>query len=154
MIKKNKKIFIIFSVFREKMAFFTRVNLNVPVLPPEDLATDDTCPAASHTHRRYLSEPVTSVHGVAGSTTRPNGIPGGSTTFVVKNSGTATERNTNAIARNIEDEATAESGTQNTESDTSGASNKPVEKSGEKNGGNEEPKRYEYVVDRVLGVEV
>ncbi|RLU24886.1 hypothetical protein DMN91_002977 [Ooceraea biroi] len=153
--------------FKEKMAFFTRVNLNVPVLPPEDPGTDVSCSAPSHTHKRYLSEPVTSVHGVAGSTTRPNSVPGGSTTFV-KNTGATTERST--IARSAEDETTtatnandkltnaknwpvAESSEQNAENDTSEASNKSAEKTGEKNG-NEEPKRYEYVVDRVLGVEV
>jgi len=145
------------------MAFFTRVNLNVPVLPPEDLGTDGTCPTVSHTHRRYLSEPVTSVHGVVSSTTRPNSVPGGSTTFAVKSSGVAVDQNTNAIARNVEDETTntndkltkdwpvVESNAQNTENDTSETLKKSVEKSGEKN---EEPKRYEYVVDRVLGVEV
>jgi protein KIBRA len=143
------------------MAFFTRVNLNVPVLPPEDLGIDGTCPTVSH--RRYLSEPISSVHGVVNSTTRPNSVPGGSTTFAVKSSGATADQNTNAIVRSIEDETTntndkltkdwsvAESNAKNTENDASETLKKSVEKSGEKN---EEPKRYEYVVDRVLGVEV
>lgn len=148
------------------MAFFTRVNLTVPVLPPEDVGTDGTsCPApSSHAHRRHSSEPVTSVHGVAGSTTRPNSVPGASVTFAARNGGAVTDRSTDAIVKSVEDGTTTASNasdkltTNTTENETSEARGQTKDKSAaekpdEKNG-NEEPKRYEYVVDRVLGVEV
>ncbi|XP_059481986.1 protein kibra [Neocloeon triangulifer] len=46
--------------FKEKMAFFTRTNLNVPVLPPEDNLSED-CNSDSGTLKREDSE---SIHGV------------------------------------------------------------------------------------------
>ncbi|XP_025262774.1 protein kibra isoform X1 [Camponotus floridanus] len=155
--------------FKEKMAFFTRVNLNVPILPPEDLGSDNTCPTASHTHRRYASEPVTSAHGIINSTMRPNSIPSASVTSAARSSSGVADRNASGIIiTNVnEDEIpvmkntdkpvnakgrpATESSAQNSENGESEAPSK----SSEKNEGNEEPaKRYEYVVDRVLGVEV
>lgn len=151
------------------MAFFTRVNLNVPILPPEDLGTDSTCPASSHTHRRYASEPVTTTHGIINSTIRPNSIPGATASSATRNNSGIADRNASGIViTNVnEDEIpvikntdkpvnakgrpAAESSAQNSENGESEAPSKPTEK----NEGNGEPaKRYEYVVDRVLGVEV
>ncbi|KOX79441.1 Protein kibra [Melipona quadrifasciata] len=103
--------------FKEKMAFFTRVNLNVPVLPPEDsLCENPSSPSPSFIqHRRHASEPVTTEYmvnklgaqGVLNLTLRSNSVPSGNASMV---------------------------------------------KTDENDG--EEPRRYEYVVDRVLGVEV
>lgn len=148
------------------MAFFTRVNLNVPILPPEDLGTDNTCPTASHTHRRYASEPVTSAHGIINSTMRPNSIPGASASSPARSSSGVVDRNASGIIitnvnedeipvmKNTDKPVNAkgrpamESSAQNSENGESEAPSKSTEK-------NEEPaKRYEYVVDRVLGVEV
>lgn len=155
--------------FKEKMAFFTRVNLNVPVLPPEDLGIDGTCPTASHTHRRYASEPVSNVHGVINSTMRPNSIPGGSGSSVTRNSSGVADRNASGIViTNVNENEiptkntdklvnakgrppAAESNARNSENGESEVLSKSTEKS-EDNG--EPTKRYEYVVDRVLGVEV
>ncbi|XP_050458439.1 protein kibra isoform X1 [Cataglyphis hispanica] len=151
--------------FKEKMAFFTRVNLNVPILPPEDFGTDSTCPAASYTHRRYASEPITTTHGVINSTMRPNSIPGATTSSAARNNSSVADRNASGIVitnvnegeipvmKNTDKPVNAkgrpESSAQNSENESEVPS-----KSTEKNEGNGEPKRYEYVVDRVLGVEV
>lgn len=155
--------------FKEKMAFFTRVNLNVPVLPPEEFGAEgSTCSATSHTHRKYASEPVTSAHGFTNSsTTRSNSVPGGSALPISKSGGGVVDRNIVVVIAN-EDEAAlsnADSKSVNAKgrpaAETTGARSSTAEngerealpKSAEKNG-NGEPKRYEYVVDRVLGVEV
>jgi len=142
------------------MAFFTRVNLNVPVLPPEDVGSNGTCPAISHTHRRYASEPVTSVHSaIMNSTMRPNSVSGASSavksgvvvdrSVVNVNENEVAEINTkNKASVNAKGRPTVESSAPSSENGES-----EVPKSSEKNG-NGEPKRYEYVVDRVLGVEV
>ncbi|XP_071572617.1 protein kibra [Temnothorax nylanderi] len=148
--------------FKEKMAFFTRVNLNVPVLPPEELVTEGTCSASSHTHRKYASEPVvTSAHGlVNSSTTRPNNVPGGSALPVTKSGGVADRNAANVVPNedevalsnadvNAEGRPATETGARSSEN----GEREDLPKSAEKNG-NGEPKRYEYVVDRVLGVEV
>ncbi|CAK9813165.1 Protein kibra [Anthophora plagiata] len=97
--------------FKEKMAFFTRVNLNVPVLPPDDSLCENASSVSplSIQHKRHASEPVTTefrvtklgAQGVSNSAVRSNSVPSGN----ASNDG-------------------------------------------------EEPRRYEYVVDRVLGVEV
>lgn len=148
------------------MAFFTRMNLNVPILPPEDFGTDSTCPTASYTHRRYASEPVTTTHGIINSTMRPNSIPGATASSAARNNSGIADRNASGIVitnvnedeipvmKNTDKPVNAkgrpESNAQNSEN---GESEVPS-KSTEKNEGNGEPKRYEYVVDRVLGVEV
>lgn len=147
------------------MAFFTRVNLNVPVLPPEDLGTDGTCSAASH--RKYASEPVTSAHGFTNSSiTRPNNISGGSALPATKSGGIADRNAVNVVATianedeialscadskpvNVKGQPAAETGVRTAENGEREAPSKSAEKNG-----NGEPKRYEYVVDRVLGVEV
>ncbi|XP_067204662.1 protein kibra isoform X2 [Linepithema humile] len=145
--------------FKEKMAFFTRVNLNVPVLPPEDVGSNGTCSAVPHMHRRYASEPVTSVHSaITNSTTRPNSVSGASSAaksgvVVTVNANENEVAETNAknkasVNAKGRPTAAAESSAPSSENGES-----EVPKSSDKNG-NGEPKRYEYVVDRVLGVEV
>lgn len=146
------------------MAFFTRMNLNVPVLPPEELGTEGTCSVASH--RKYASEPaVTSVHSFMNSSTQSNNVPGG--VLPVKSGGVADRNAANVVATVVNEDEVALS---NTDSKSVNAKGRPaaaemsarnsqngereaLSKSAEKNG-NGEPKRYEYVVDRVLGVEV
>lgn len=148
-------------LFREKMAFFTRVNLNVPVLPPEEVGT---CPAAPHMHRRYASEPVTSIHSaITNSTTRPNSVSDASSAaksgVVADRSVVTVNANENEIAEtNAKNKASVNAKGRPTAAAESSAPSSEngeneVPKSSEKNG-NGEPKRYEYVVDRVLGVEV
>ncbi|KAG5324664.1 KIBRA protein, partial [Acromyrmex heyeri] len=149
--------------FKEKMAFFTRVNLNVPVLPPEELGAEGICSSTSHTHRKYASEPVTSAF--INSTTRSNNISGGSALPVTKSSSVTDRSATNVVAVIVNADEVALS---NADSKSMNAKGRPaaetearssengerevLPKSTEKNG-NGEPKRYEYVVDRVLGVE-
>lgn len=144
------------------MAFFTRINLNVPVLPPEELGTEGTCSAASNTHKKYASETaVAGTHGsMNSSTTRPNNVPGGNALPVTKSGGVADRNAANAnedeIALsnadnksvNAKGRPAAETGARSSEN----GEREALPKS-EKNS-NGEPKRYEYVVDRVLGVEV
>lgn len=152
--------------FKEKMAFFTRVNLNVPVLPPEDSA-DENPPLPSLSpaqHKRCASEPVTSECMVTKSgaqdifnlTTRSDSVPSGNTS--VTRTGSAAPH----IVRNVTDDVAA-----NSTNKSLNAKGRPAEtkiqftengqgeglKSSEEND-SEEPRRYEYVVDRVLGVEV
>lgn len=148
------------------MAFFTRMNLNVPVLPPEELGTEGTCSvASSHMHRKYASEPaVTSVHNfMNSSTTQPNNVPGGSAlptksadrnaanvVAMVVNEDEVALSNADGKSVNAKGRpAATETGARNSQN----GERETLSKSAEKNG-NGEPKRYEYVVDRVLGVEV
>ncbi|XP_018396456.1 PREDICTED: protein kibra [Cyphomyrmex costatus] len=152
--------------FKEKMAFFTRVNLNVPVLPPEELGNEGICSSTSHTHKKYASEPVSSVF-INSMTMRSNNISGGSALPVTK-SGSVTDRNaTNVVTVMVNADEVALS---NTDSKSVNAKSRPaaetearssengerevLPKSESEKNGNGEPKRYEYVVDRVLGVEV
>lgn len=151
------------------MAFFTRVNLNVPVLPPEDsLCENPSSPSPSAIqHRRHASEPVTTEYmvsklgaqGVSNLTTRSNSVPSGNTS-AMRTDGAATN-NTTAVT-NVAEDVPA-----NSTNKSVNAKGRPAEanahcqengqgenlKSTEENDG-EEPRRYEYVVDRVLGVEV
>ncbi|CAK9821275.1 Protein kibra [Anthophora retusa] len=155
--------------FKEKMAFFTRVNLNVPVLPPDDSLCENASSVSplSIQHKRHASEPVTTefrvtklgAQGVSNSAVRSNSVPSGNAS-VVKTDGAATNNTT--IVTNVAEDVSANS-TNNKSVNTKG---RPLEanayqengqgeslKSPEDNDG-EEPRRYEYVVDRVLGVEV
>lgn len=166
------------------MAFFTRVTSNVPVLPPEDFGPDGSIyptMAQTHIHRRYASEPVTTTAYniyVGNSTTRPNSVPSGSpaSSSTSKSGGSVTvDRNASNIVVSTnadEDVSTASNSTSKSicikgrpaaaSTTTTTESNAPSSENGEdesaksieKNNGNGEPKRYEYVVDRVLGVEV
>ena len=107
------------------MAFFTRVNLNVPVLPPNEPSTssqmtntNDDLPSPDH--RRHASEPIksTKAHNQANRKLSGPGI---------------NDRNSKILSDN-----------ETTNSDS--------QKEGDEE--DDEPKRYEYIVDRVLGVEV
>ncbi|KYN34618.1 Protein kibra [Trachymyrmex septentrionalis] len=150
--------------FKEKMAFFTRVNLNVPVLPSEELGNEGICSSTSHTHRKYASEPVTSAF-INSTTTRLNNISGGSALPVTKNSNVTDRSVTNVavivnadevVLSNADSKSVNAKGRPAAETEARSSENGEREvlpKSTEKNG-NGEPKRYEYVVDRVLGVEV
>ncbi|XP_014488000.1 PREDICTED: protein kibra [Dinoponera quadriceps] len=159
--------------FKEKMAFFTRVNSNVPVLPPEDFGPDGSMyptTAQAHMHRRYASEPVTTTahNSYAGnSTARPNSVPSGSPASSSKSvtmdrnpSGivvsTNADEDVSAVHNATGKSVSAKGRPATTESNAPSTENGEDEsvKSIEKNNGNGEPKRYEYVVDRVLGVEV
>ena len=135
------------------MAFFTRVNLNVPVLPPEDSSSGEL----SVHHRRHASEPAggqaasqrASIHSIREIATSV--LPRPATNAVhrsnVVNTSTLTngpETRDTAVCTNSA--TTMENAKQQTTNHES-ASDKPVDDNGE-------PKRYEYVVDRVLGVEV
>ena len=147
------------------MAFFTRVNLNVPVLPPEELGAESICSSTSHTHRKYASEPVTSAF-INSTTTRSNNISGGSALPVTKSNSVTDRSATNVVAvivnadevalSNVDSKSVNAKGRPAVETEARSSENGEREvlpKSTEKNG-NGEPKRYEYVVDRVLGVEV
>ncbi|KAL0116550.1 hypothetical protein PUN28_009893 [Cardiocondyla obscurior] len=151
--------------FKEKMAFFTRVNLNVPVLPPEELGTESTSSATSHAHRKYASEPavVSAQSFMNSSIARPNNVLVRSVSPATKSSGVTDRNATNVVANedevalsNAENKSVNAKSRPTTEADARNSENgerETLSKSAEKNG-NGEPKRYEYVVDRVLGVEV
>lgn len=116
------------------MAFFTRVNLNVPILPPLDSPVDSNAPcgfppASAAQHRRHSSEPVANP-SVSTCTTSTSTEEAAATT--------------NGVLKAAEDASVNE-----LESDRNG---KEEQNTDENNSG--EPKRYEYTVDRVLGVEV
>lgn len=151
------------------MAFFTRVNSNVPVLPPDDLG-NDACliTVQAHTHRRYASEPVTTSGQssyVANLTTEPSSISNEIyvSSSASKHSDTMLDQNASTvISASTDDDTVTPTNVNNMSANAKG---RPIElsapvsetdkdeipESNEKNG---EPKRYKYVVDRVLGVEV
>ncbi|XP_012274634.1 protein kibra [Orussus abietinus] len=166
--------------FKEKMAFFTRVNVNVPVLPPEDFSELTSPPVPSAQHRRYASEPATGqsvtdhgrggagqvprtglrpvVHGATNgmSTTTVNGVSAGtggktvnaaskSVAVPAENSGNAT----NSLNRSDRSSKPTREAEDSKSTQGAGGTAKPTDETGDN-----EPKRYEYVVDRVLGVEV
>ncbi|KAG7206063.1 hypothetical protein KM043_003460 [Ampulex compressa] len=141
--------------FKEKMAFFTRVNLNVPVLPPEELILD----GPSTLHRRYASEPVSSQdssvriagHCPALTTSRSNSVPTASTARASANSST---RSTEEPVANGSNKSLNAKGRPGDAAGVHGAEVTQEEGSTKQTDENGEPKRYEYVVDRVLGVEV
>lgn len=97
------------------MAFFTRVSLNVPVLPPEESANEPH-------HRRYASEPTTSTTKVSNN-------------FVSAQTKCASQPGVPQKTVSVDSKSEPEGSTEDKIND-------------------DEPKRYEYVVDRVLGVEV
>lgn len=163
------------------MAFFTRVNLNVPVLPPEESLTEWAVPVSSSTatilHRRHFSEPATSqsvlgagkfgVHNCSAQNCFPSNPVSKSSSVGINSivqSSAVSKKVTSAISNGdyTIDDTTATNNVKITlnakgrscttvpgpESDQIIESSKSDEPSGD------EPKRYEYVVDRVLGVEV
>ncbi|XP_046624064.1 protein kibra isoform X1 [Neodiprion virginianus] len=169
--------------FKEKMAFFTRVNLNVPVLPSEDLISENVTTLPSLPHRRHMSEPASS-QSVGVSKTNVYSVSNNLLTNLTNNasaassSGSAGTNNTSGaiktncatnktnsvshIPANDSGILTAEKLSQpSLETDSSntqcqaGQTEVNVKSSEEASeSGSGEPKRYEYVVDRVLGVEV
>lgn len=145
------------------MAFFTRVNLNVPVLPPDDSAQDDS-PAPSHDHRRYASEPSRpSSNSNSNSSSRGNGVqqPAANHTPTAAAAATSVRKTADRnskILRDSQDTGSATGatvvvvdGTANSNSVLVTAAAAAGTAAEDEDG---EPKRYEYVVDRVLGVEV
>nr|XP_050848061.1 protein kibra isoform X1 [Vespula vulgaris] len=148
--------------FKEKMAFFTRVNVNVPALPPDDLPPEssmmstDTC---SILHRRYMSEPVSS-ESVSDMSTRLNI----GNTIAMRSSASAMGNDTSAGIVGLTEDRLANGGTTNKSVNSKGRpsdhssrateNGQKEDSKGSEDNGNGEPKRYEYVVDRVLGVEV
>lgn len=126
------------------MAFFTRVNLNVPILPPMDSPVDSNAPcgfppAPAAQHRRHSSEPAA------------NPSVSTSTSVATCTSSTSTDEaaaTTNGVLK-AADKAANGASVHELESDRNG---KDEETPDDNNSG--EPKRYEYIVDRVLGVEV
>ncbi|XP_031828685.1 WW and C2 domain containing protein kibra isoform X2 [Nomia melanderi] len=154
--------------FKEKMAFFTRVSLNVPVLPPEDSSCENTLlPSLSLAHhKRHTSEPVISesvitkvdAQCISNLATRPTSVSCGNASTIKADS---------ATKNNVDISNLAEDSSANSTNKTVNAKGRPGMaklqcvktgqdenlKSSEQND-NEEPRRYEYVVDRVLGVEV
>ncbi|XP_053985871.1 protein kibra isoform X1 [Hylaeus anthracinus] len=155
--------------FKEKMAFFTRVNLNVPVLPPEDSSYENVSlpPLSFVQHKRYASEPISSesvatklgAQGMSNVATWSNSVPSESASSM-RGYGAV---NINAsVVGNLSEDILANSTNKSVNAKGRPAvaklqcsENGQVEtlKSTEEND-NEEPRRYEYVVDRVLGVEV
>ncbi|XP_015593116.1 protein kibra [Cephus cinctus] len=152
--------------FKEKMAFFTRVNLNVPVLPPEDTPESGTNNSGPQ-HRRHASEPVSSQSAVAarlqpatncssnsapsGSTNmRTNSVEGNKVNSVVTSN--CADLSTNSVnSVNVTSESKTGKHPNDSDSIVIPEEDSKGSKAIEDNG---EPKRYEYVVDRVLGVEV
>jgi hypothetical protein len=126
------------------MAFFTRVNLNVPVLPPEELIFERNS-VPGYDHRRYASEPVktNSSRGIMIHNRINRKCNGPSTATIIKVSApisTSITTSGNRGSKILEESTEVEPPLID--------SQKVLE---EQEG---EPKRYEYVVDRVLGVEV
>ena len=108
------------------MAFFTRLSLNVPVLPPEENNSEGV--PLLQSHRRHASEPSTSSAKSSSGTNSISLAPSTRSRCASQTGGAIRKTPTDAKPEN---EQTCE------------------EKTNE-----DEPKRYEYVVDRVLGVEV
>lgn len=134
------------------MAFFTRINLNVPVLPPDESAVDKITLTGTD-HRRYASEPSRTSSNTASSrnassqhnqasrkSSSPMVVTATSTTSTVTVAAAIDKISSNQIERDpIEINKVLQTGD-------------PQKSTTEEEDG--EPKRYEYVVDRVLGVEV
>lgn len=134
------------------MAFFTRVNLNVPVLPPDESASDKNA-VTGPDHRRYASEPSRTTNSSANSrnassqhnhasrkSSGPAAVTATSTTSTVTVTATVEKTSSTKIIRDpVDSNAVTQTG--------DAQKTTPDEEDGE-------PKRYEYVVDRVLGVEV
>ncbi|KAI4494396.1 hypothetical protein M0802_008888 [Mischocyttarus mexicanus] len=175
--------------FKEKMAFFTRPNINVPALPSNDFSLEssmmstDACLALQ---KKYTSEPPiaqsSSEKSVPDISTRSNS---GNTIAMKSSVGVVTgSSNTSAVLSTDDclangggggggvgvgggggggggDGGGCGAGTTNKSINSKGRPSATPEndqkedlEGSEENGNEGEPKRYEYVVDRVLGVEV
>lgn len=197
------------------MAFFTRVNLNVPVLPSEELISENVTTLPLLPHRRHMSEPASTQPSIGVSKTNVYSVSNN----LLTNSTTNSRTNSAAVKASSSccSSSSTSSNNSNVNSNISSSSNGGVASSrgnclakkntnvsvnqtitgtnsdsailkekfsqssssvgGDENNGKEcqtdqqpeaevkslessespgggEPKRYEYVVDRVLGVEV
>lgn len=187
----NIVIILFYFIIREKMAFFTRVNLNVPVLPSEELMAENVTTVQLLPHRRHMSEPAstqsvsvskTNVYSVSNNllpnaTNIANAVTSTTITnsFANKtNSDSSTKGNsavsaTNCATTKINGEnqnsidsdvtMTVNLGQSSLDKDNKQCQAVQTEdddkkESDDSESGGGEPKRYEYVVDRVLGVEV
>lgn len=125
------------------MAFFTRVNLNVPVLPNEE-ASCESGPGykrfdTDSNSNKTIAQSIVLLNN-ASSKTNTNGHTSNVTTTTSKTSKTNDDRPTsdsdsNSVVRELE-------------------RNEDHSQTIPEGDETEEPKRYEYVIDRVLGVEV
>lgn len=146
--------------FKEKMAFFTRVNLKVPVFSPDDIPNESiatvfpTLPAI--THRRHASEPISnqSIVNIGKVDIQCSSTQNSAQNCSSSNNQKTISTLTTSTTKNISIIAIAKDKacTPVTESESDHPSDKNNPESEELSG--DEPKRYEYVVDRVLGVEV
>ncbi|KAK0082818.1 hypothetical protein PV325_009790 [Microctonus aethiopoides] len=152
--------------FKEKMAFFTRVNLNVPMLPPDDFNFDSSSSLIHH--RRHASEPAiigtspsplrAGVYSVSKDVSAINvalisARTESGTTTMIKNNANSVSTETNNI--NIKEPTTRVTNVAGGSTKVADKTNKIIDETEEeKDETNGESKRYEYVVDRVLGVEV
>ncbi|XP_048512060.1 protein kibra isoform X2 [Athalia rosae] len=85
--------------FKEKMAFFTRVNLNVPVLPSEELMSENVTTLPLLPHRRHMSEPASSQSVVTVSRTNVYSVSNNLVTNATTNTAVATSgTRTNSVA--------------------------------------------------------
>lgn len=148
------------------MAFFTRVNLNVPMLPPDDFNFDSSSSLIHH--RRHASEPAiigsspsplrAGVYSVSKDVSAINvalisARTESGTTTMIKNNANSVSTETNNI--NIKEPTTRVTNVAGGSTKVADKTNKIInETEEEKDETNGESKRYEYVVDRVLGVEV
>lgn len=145
------------------MAFFTRLNLNVPVFSADDFPNENIAvfsPLPATTHRRHASDPINnqSIVDIEKIDIRCNStqnclalsaysINNNPKPCSVTQSSTFTTASKNISIIEITKDKLC---TPVPESENERVDENP--ESEELSG--EEPKRYEYVVDRVLGVEV
>ncbi|KAJ8679667.1 hypothetical protein QAD02_015454 [Eretmocerus hayati] len=122
--------------FKEKMAFFTRVNLNVPVLPPDEHSSTEKTSNLVPDHRRHASEP-SRTSSSSRNPTQSNQVARKTSSA---STGTTIQISSDGSSEIIKDHSTDEA--------------ESTEAKKNEDGEDGEPKRYEYVVDRVLGVEV
>ncbi|XP_034952676.1 protein kibra [Chelonus insularis] len=152
--------------FKEKMAFFTRVNLNVPVLPPDEIVIPEYLSVAHH--KRHTSESSVSSYtsqirlGLPYDAQKDNSainialISARTHSGLTENTcGVSILGTTNCVHEKESLTSVSSVDIQET-NDKKALSNlvKEVKSGNNSEDGNTEPKRYEYVVDRVLGVEV
>ncbi|XP_014298495.2 protein kibra isoform X1 [Microplitis demolitor] len=148
--------------FKEKMAFFTRVNLSVPVLPPDDTNSE----LSTIQYRRHISDLANSgdfsVQSQIGASKILKENAAINTALINARTNSSMIKSNNArtlvsASNGLHEEKNAVTNLASGSSKVVDKSNKLLEetendKSSEDTDSNS--KRYEYVVDRVLGVEV
>lgn len=125
------------------MAFFTRVNVSVPVLPTNENNTEQL----TSQHRRHLSEPSTSGH----SHHRVYSVRDNSS---INTELLSARMDNNISLKSIRGNSIVTINGSSSNTDVSKTIREVDDENIADDGNNDEPKRYEYVVDRVLGVEV